>query len=127
MLRIKQSIQFKTIIQNSKMPSNFNCNEALTISDLVFLIRDWLTNRKFYVQLSDECSSLLDSDLGTIKGSVLGPILHALFVSPLFDICNLTNFADDNYCWSWNTDLQALVVDIVQFILQKKHNQSQRA
>ena len=114
MLRIKQSIQFKTIIKNSKMPSNFNCNEALTISDLVFLIRDWLTNRKFYVQLSDECSSLLDSDLGTIKGSVLGPILHALFVSPLFDICNLTNFADDNYCLSWNTDLQALVVALLK-------------
>ena len=27
-------------------------------SDLLSLIREWLTNRKFYVQLGDECSSI---------------------------------------------------------------------
>ena len=27
----------------------------------------------------------------------MGPILYAIFVSPLFDITDLSNFADDNY------------------------------
>ena len=38
-----------------------------------------------------------DSDVGTIQGSILGPILYALFVSPLFDLTQITNFADDNF------------------------------
>ena len=28
---------------------------------------------------------------------ILGPILYALFVSPIFDLANLTLFADDSY------------------------------
>ena len=39
----------------------------------------------------------IDIDTGTIQGSVLGLILFALFATPLFDICQLTNFADDNF------------------------------
>ena len=54
--------------------------------DLINLIREWLVGRTFYVQVGDDCSALFDSDVGTIQGSVLGPILYALFVSPLFDL-----------------------------------------
>ena len=42
-------------------------------------------------------------------GSVLGPILYALFVSPLFDLTQLTNFADDNFIIDWNSDLSLLI------------------
>ena len=78
-------------------------------NDIVILIKEWLVNRKFYVQVGEECSMLYDCDSGTIQGSVLGPILYALFVSPLFDITQLTNFADDNYCLEWDTDLALLI------------------
>ena len=53
------------------------------------LIREWLSNRSYYVQVGEECSVLFDSDTGTIQGSVLGPVLYALFVSPLFDLDDL--------------------------------------
>ena len=81
-------------------------------SDLIALIGEWLTGRKFYVQVEEECSAWFDIDIGTIQGSVLGPVLYALFVSPLFDICQLTNFADDNFCLEWNTDLELLIVNL---------------
>ena len=43
--------------------------------DLINLIREWLVGRSFYVQVGDDCSTMFDSDVGTIQGSVLGPII----------------------------------------------------
>ena len=36
------------------------------------------------------------SNVGTIQGSILGPFLYAVFVSPLFDLTPFHAFADDN-------------------------------
>ena len=77
--------------------------------DLVKLIEVWLTERKFYVELDGEVSHVLDSEDGTIQGSVLGPILYAIFVSPLFDLANLTNFADDNFILEFNSNINDLI------------------
>ncbi len=51
-------------------------------NDLVGLIREWLTGRSYYVQVGDDCSTLFDSDTGSLQGSVLSPILYAIYVSP---------------------------------------------
>ena len=81
-------------------------------NDLVGLIREWLTGRSFYVQVGGDCSTLFESGTGTIQGSVLGPVLYAIYVSPLFDLTQLTNFADDNYYLEWNRDLTALISNL---------------
>ena len=80
--------------------------------DLINLIREWLVGRTFYVQVGVDCSQMFDSDVGTIQGSVLGPILYTLFVSPLFDLTQLTNFADDNFYLEWNTNLGQLIENL---------------
>jgi hypothetical protein len=76
-------------------------------NDLVRLIRTWLSDIKFYVSLNDDCSALQHSDTGTVLGSVLGPILYFIFVSPLFDLMNVANFADDTFVVLWNGVLSA--------------------
>ena len=43
---------------------------------------------------------------------MLGPVLYALFVSPLFDLDDLINFADDNFCVELNLALGALIVNL---------------
>ena len=58
-------------------------------NDLVRLIGEWLSGRSFYVEIDGESSTLFTSDEGTIQGSVLGPVLYALFVSPLFGLDDL--------------------------------------
>ena len=80
--------------------------------DLRKLIREWLTGRSYYVQIGEDCSALFDSDVGSIQVSVLGPILYALFVSPLFDFTDIVNFADDNFCVEWNSTLSVLITNL---------------
>ena len=55
----------------------------------------------FYVEIDGEVSKFFEIKHGTIQGSILGPILYAIYVSPLFDLTNLSNFADDNYALTW--------------------------
>ena len=50
--------------------------------------------------------------LGHGNHTGLGPVLYAIYVSPLFDLTHLTNFADDNYYLEWNRDLAALISNL---------------
>jgi hypothetical protein len=84
--------------------------------DLLTLINNWLTERYFYVSVEGLNSFVHTSNVGTVQGSILGPILYAIFVSPLFDLANMTLFADDNYVIHWNSDLSLLIVDMQRTI-----------
>ena len=81
-------------------------------SDLLGLIKNWLTDRCFYVEVNGTQSYLHQSNAGTVQGSILGPILYAIFVSPLFDLTKMTNFADDNFVLRWNKHMEALIEDM---------------
>ncbi len=78
-------------------------------NDVVRLIRTWLTDRKYYVKVGEIFSTIHYSSTGTIQGSVLGPVLYAIYVSPLFDLTSITNFADDNFIVMWNGVLASLI------------------
>ena len=57
--------------------------------DVIALIEVWLRNRLFYVDIADQVSFLHEINTGTIQGSILGPILYAIYVAPLVDsVCN---------------------------------------
>ncbi len=65
--------------------------------DVISQIKVWLKNRSYYVGLDGGNSVLYDLLLGTFQGSILGPVLYAMFVSPLFNIVPMLTFADDIY------------------------------
>ncbi len=77
--------------------------------DLISLIKVWLKNRSYYVSIDGENSVLHDLLLGTVQGSVLGPVLYAMFVSPVFDIVPMLAFADDSYRFESGADKTVLV------------------
>ena len=83
-------------------------------SDVVSLIETWLSRRHFYVSIDDSNSCLISSDSGTIQGSILGPVLYAIYVSPLFDIQKLSNYADDNFVIRWNKCVNDLINEMQQ-------------
>ena len=74
--------------------------------DIVDLIKIWLENRSFCVEVNGLNSLFYDVSSGTIQGSILGPILYAIYVSPLFDLTDLSNFADDNFAITWHSNKQ---------------------
>ena len=43
--------------------------------DIVSLVNEWLTVRYFYVNVSGENSYVHQTGVGTVQGSILGPIL----------------------------------------------------
>jgi len=46
---------------------------------------------------------------GTVQGSVMGPVLFAIFISPMFDLVKATSFADDTYLSEKDSDLNQLL------------------
>jgi len=66
-------------------------------NDVTKLLESWLKNRSAYVECEEETSFFFDVKKGTVQGSVLGPILFAMFVRNLTDVEPITMFADDNY------------------------------
>jgi len=75
--------------------------ERLKISgvpnDISEIIRDWLSERKAYVEIGGETSYMFEVPEGTVQGSVLGPVLFAIFIAPMFDLVNANSYADDSY------------------------------
>ena len=65
-------------------------------NDVLSLLEVWLRNRYSYVEANGNNSEIKESDKA-IQGSILGPILYALFIRPLYELVKLTTFADDNY------------------------------
>ena len=48
----------------------------------------------------------------TIQGSRLDPILYVIFVSLLFDLEKMTNYADNNFIIRWEKDLVKVIPDM---------------
>ena len=88
--------QYRLAIQLYKI---YNATE-----DVISLVETWLTERFFYVEIDNVTSPLMVMWFGIIQGSILGPILYAIFISPLFDIEKVTFYADDGFGLVRNRD-----------------------
>ncbi len=86
-------------------------NIKLLLSDSTSLefIKICLENRSFYVSIDGKNSMLVELLCGIVQGSVLGPILYAVYVFPLFDLHKIANFDDNNFIMRWNRHMHELV------------------
>jgi hypothetical protein len=53
---------------------------------------------------------------GTVQGSISGPLLYAIYVSPLFVIEFLLGFADNNYIPRFSGNVNSLIADMEKFL-----------
>ena len=65
--------------------------------DWMELLAAWLRDRAAFVEVSADRSILYEVNIGTVQGSILGPVLFSLFVSPILEKTNIVAYADDTY------------------------------
>jgi hypothetical protein len=76
------------------------------------LLELWLRNRSAFVEVSVDRSMLYSINIGTVQGSILGPVLFSLFVSPVFELSNIVAYADDTYMLESSRSKENLVTEI---------------
>jgi ribonuclease P/MRP protein subunit RPP40 len=93
------------------------------------LLRNYLHDRKQFVQLNGCMSEMLIIIFGVPQGSVLGPLLFLIFINDMpYSTRNFINilFADDTTLCQSNTNLDDLIMvfkrDLVQFFDWCAHN-----
>jgi hypothetical protein len=87
-------------------------------TDVISLLESWLKDRQCYVEVRNSCSQYFDSNDGTVQGSILGPVLFSLFVSPLLEKEDVMSYADDNYLIRGNK-IKEVALQRLQFQVQK--------
>ena len=50
--------------------------------------------------------------MGNNPGIYFGTIVYAIYVSPLFDLTPLTNFADNNFAIKWSKAIPELIENL---------------
>ncbi len=66
-------------------------------SDWLDLLEAWLRDRATFVEVSADRSMHYNVNIGTVQGSILGPVLFSLFISPVFKMNNIVAYADETY------------------------------
>jgi len=66
-------------------------------NDIIELIKNWLINREAFVEINGDTLYFFKVPKGTVQGSVIGPLLFAIYVKDILSIEPLTVYADDNY------------------------------
>jgi hypothetical protein len=87
-------------------------------TDVINLLAAWLRGRQCYVEVRNCCSQYFGSEDGTVQGSILGPILFSLFISPLLEKEDLISYADDSYLIRSNKSKE-IALQRLKFQMQK--------
>ena len=87
-------------------------------TDVITLLESWLKNRLCYVEVRNCCSQYFDYDVGTVQGSILGPVLFSQFVSSLLVTEDVISYANDSYLIRGSKNKE-LAPQRLQFQVQK--------
>ena len=76
--------------------------------DVVNLVEVWLLDCSYNATVDGVGSYVVDHTHGTVQVSILGPTF-AIYVSPLFYLTDITNFANDDFAIDWIDTIPELI------------------
>lgn len=96
--------------------------------ELCELLREWLSGRRFVVEIDGSSSDPMEIDLGTIQGSILGPTLFAIYIRPVVTKTkkNSIYYADDGYLYTRCANRLKLMSNLKQILKETIIAMSQR-
>jgi len=81
--------------------------------DMLGMLDEFLSDRKFFVEIDGKSSVTKKTDRGCPQGSVLGPVLFNLYTGAVKDSlppsAKITSYADDSYVILADTDQEELI------------------
>lgn len=85
------------------------------------ILYDFLSNREQYVAINNSVSYIETMDVGCVQGSVLGPTIFSLFISPLDELIsrNIIGYADDSYNYVYSRNIDYLKTQLEEVL--RKH------
>jgi len=88
--------------------------------DIMGLLKEWLVGRIAYEEVEGSCSKFFVVDSGTMQGSVLGPVLFNLFISPFLENSSGPAYADDSYHIAISKSKQDAVRILQEIIIESE-------
>ena len=71
---------------------------------------EWLREREFYCDIGGKASIMRRITHGTVQGSILGPVLFAIFISSIKNTTkHISTFADDNFALNHHKNKQEVL------------------
>ena len=87
----------------------YKMNQMKMPKNLGFWIKQFLSERKFFIKLNQASSQKLPIEASTPQGSILSPTLFSIFINDIIDLNTFPNniiksllFADDLFSISWD-------------------------
>ena len=90
---------------------------------LGYWIQNFLSNRKFFVQIENHKSNLFDIQTGVPQGAILSPVLFALFINDIIECSAYPNhkimsllFADDLFAFNRDKNINRLRIQMQRYL-----------
>ena len=102
-------------MENNLISGQNTQNALISTTELIKLIKSFLTNRKQYVSINGFESEKLDVTCGVPQGSTLGPLLFLIYINDLrlsLKFSTASHFADDTCIIYRSKKLKTLESDL---------------
>ena len=85
------------------------------------MVLSYLTNRTYYISLSNHCSAFAPVHSGVPRGSVLGPMLFTMYIKPLSAIIDSHSIIHHSFADDLQLQMSAPLIEYLSYFTLCSH------